>query len=92
MKNKSFLISLLALVLAFGGIVACGEQQPDDNDEVIIEQPVISPSTDDNIREEVPEVPMEDETLNDLDVKIEDPELTDPNVKFDENLEEDMSN
>ena len=76
MKNKTFLITLAALMFTFGGIVACSEtnEVEDTKDTPVLVEPEV-------------EVEKEDETLEDLDQKIEDPELQDPNVKFDENLE-----
>ena len=72
MKNKTFLATLALLTLAFG-FVACSEPEPEVE---VIEQ------------EEVLVDPVEEtDELQDLDQKIEDPELQDPNVKFEENLE-----
>ena len=72
MKNKTFLATLALLTLAFG-FVACSKPEPEVE---VIEQ------------EEVLVDPVEEtDELQDLDQKIEDPELQDPNVKFEENLE-----
>ena len=72
MKNKTFLAALALLTLAFG-FVACSEPEP----EVEVTE-----------QEEVLVDPVEEtDELQDLDQKIEDPELQDPNVKFEENLE-----
>ena len=79
-NNKTFLITFVALVLTFGGIVACSEtrevEDTPNNNPVLLE-----PEVEKDVYVE------EDGELKDLDQKIEDPELQDPNVKFEENLE-----
>lgn len=94
MKNKTFLTTVFALILAFGGVVACRdvevEREPIEPVTTEQEERLDELQLEKELEEQKVEVEVEEEKeeLQDLEQKIEDPELMNPNVKFEENLTE----
>lgn len=85
MKNKTFLITIFSLIAAFS-FVACSDVEEPQPEVVTPMDPEIE---DVEVDDDEIEVEMENDLPKDLEKKIEDPELMDPNVKFEENLERD---
>lgn len=93
MKNKTFLVTLLSLVAAFG-FVACSNVEEEPVVVPVEPQPEVvtpmDPQVEDvEVDEDEVEIELEEDLPADLEQKIEDPELMNPNVKFEENLEKD---